>query len=267
MPVPKSVTTGSMIMATVLTAAGLNLGILDIGKEASDTETSAATPVAEGVADDMDVQALGAPNPPIETNDGRSSGVMAAGLALRVKADNGLQPSAAVSGDGIRSAGSDDDHADSDDDDDYDDDDYDDDDYDDDDYDDDVYGDSSDRPSTTTEQRAPSSTTTSTNERTASSSTTGQSTMPSTTDTASPPAARTEYLTYEFDGVASVIVAFHDGKRLEFWSAIPEDGWVFRVDDNHDDLVKIKFRPLDGGDEAEFVVKLDDGEIKVKKEH
>ena len=76
-----------------------------------------------------------------------------------------------------------------------------------------------------------------------------------------------EYLRYEFRGIASIIIARHGGGDLEFWSASPEPGWVFRVDDDRPDKVKITFRPADGGDEAEFEVKSENGELKVEQEY
>ncbi len=77
----------------------------------------------------------------------------------------------------------------------------------------------------------------------------------------------TEYLTYEFRDVASIIIALHGGGGLQFWSAIPEAGWVFRVDDDRPDKVKITFRPADGGDEAKFEVKSENGQLEVEQEY
>ncbi|MDH3294247.1 MAG: hypothetical protein OER95_07985 [Acidimicrobiia bacterium] len=76
----------------------------------------------------------------------------------------------------------------------------------------------------------------------------------------------TRYVTYEFEGVASIVVALHGEERIEFWSATPERGWAFEVDEETGSHIKIKFRPSSGGDEAELVLWVDDGEIKVKKE-
>jgi hypothetical protein len=74
-------------------------------------------------------------------------------------------------------------------------------------------------------------------------------------------------VTYEFDGIANIVVALHNGTRLEFWSAATEPGWVFRVDDNGPGKVKVKFMRLSDGEEAEFQVKLDDdGDLDVKME-
>jgi hypothetical protein len=77
----------------------------------------------------------------------------------------------------------------------------------------------------------------------------------------------TEYLTYSFDGVAEIIVAYHDGRSLEFWSAVPEPGWAFMVEKDSPDKVEIKFRREAGGEgEAKFAIKREDGELEVKTE-
>lgn len=90
----------------------------------------------------------------------------------------------------------------------------------------------------------------------------------SPTDPPPPPVlVQTEYLTYEFTGIATIIVALHDQRRLEFWAAAKEPGWVHRVDDDGPRKVKIKFQRLDDGEEAEFEVKFDGGDLEVKQEH
>jgi hypothetical protein len=82
-----------------------------------------------------------------------------------------------------------------------------------------------------------------------------------------PPATQTEYLTYEFDGIADIVIARHDGDRLEFWSVARAPGWVSRVDDNGPGKVKVKFMRLADGEEAEFEVKVgSDGDLDVKME-
>ncbi len=104
-------------------------------------------------------------------------------------------------------------------------------------------------------------------------STNGASASPTTSGhatTATSPSTvpvSTEYLTYEFEGVASIVVALHDGRRLEFWSVTAEDGWAFLVEDRGPTKVKIKFRPARGGDEAEFELTFDDGRLKAKREY
>jgi hypothetical protein len=88
-----------------------------------------------------------------------------------------------------------------------------------------------------------------------------------TTAPSTAPVPATEYLTYGFDGVAEIIVAFHDGERLEFWSAVPDDGWAYMVETNSPSKVEVEFRRVSGGEgEAKFVVKIEDGELEVKKE-
>ena len=81
------------------------------------------------------------------------------------------------------------------------------------------------------------------------------------------PAPTTEYLAYGFDGVAEIVVAFHDGQRLEFWSATPEEGWAYMVEKNRANKIEVEFRRVSGGEgEAKFELILEDGELEVKKE-
>ena len=82
----------------------------------------------------------------------------------------------------------------------------------------------------------------------------------------STPETQTEYLTYDFTGIATIMVALHDGDRLEFWSVTTNPGWVYRVDDDGPNKVKVKFQRLSDGEEAEFEVKLKGGDLKVKQE-
>lgn len=93
-------------------------------------------------------------------------------------------------------------------------------------------------------------------------------TAPPTTrsgSSAAPPS--TEYVTIEFDGVADVVIAFHDRSTVEFWAAWPEPGWTYMVEDDSPRGVKIKFRPSGDGDEAELSIRPDGGELRVKKEY
>ena len=90
-----------------------------------------------------------------------------------------------------------------------------------------------------------------------------------TTDRPDPQPSSTEFLTYELEGVATIIIALHDGDTLEFWSVACQPGWVSRVDDNEPTKVKVKFMRLSDGEEAEFEVKFDEenrGELKVEME-
>ncbi len=74
-------------------------------------------------------------------------------------------------------------------------------------------------------------------------------------------------MSYSFSGVAEIVVAYHDGERLEFWSAIPADGWAYMVEKNSANKVEIKFRRVSGGEgEAKFELIREDGELEVKKE-
>ncbi len=77
----------------------------------------------------------------------------------------------------------------------------------------------------------------------------------------------TEYLFYTFDGVAEIVVAYHDGQTLEFWSATTEDGWAFMVEKDSASHIEVKFRRVSGREgEAKFELIRKDGELVVKKE-
>jgi hypothetical protein len=83
----------------------------------------------------------------------------------------------------------------------------------------------------------------------------------------SAPAPVTEYLSYSFDGVAGIVVAFHGGEELEFWSVSPEAGWGYVVEKNRPSVVEIKFRRTSGPEgEAKFELSLEDGKLDVNKE-
>ncbi len=101
-------------------------------------------------------------------------------------------------------------------------------------------------------------------------------TLPPTTAPTSPPTTTattqagpvTEYLSYSFDGVASIVIALHDGERLEFWSVNAQSGWAYQVEKDDGHTVKIEFEKESGGEEQEavFEVKIEDGGLRVKKE-
>ncbi len=96
---------------------------------------------------------------------------------------------------------------------------------------------------------------------------------PTTQTTAAPTTAPvaasvvTEYLTYSFDGVAEIVIARHDGVRLEFWSAAPQPGWTYMVEKAEGKAVEVKFRRTEGSEgEAKFELEFKDGQLAVKKE-
>lgn len=92
-------------------------------------------------------------------------------------------------------------------------------------------------------------------------------TAPSTSATPTTAGSTTEYLYYTFDGVAEIIVAYHDGQTLEFWSATTESGWAFMVEKDTADKIELKFRRVSGGEgEAKFELIRRDGQLVVKKE-
>ncbi len=75
-------------------------------------------------------------------------------------------------------------------------------------------------------------------------------------------------MTYSFDGVATIVVALHDGARLEFWSVNAQSGWSYQVEKDDGRTVKIEFEKESGDDEEEavFEVKIEDGDLRVKRE-
>jgi hypothetical protein len=128
-------------------------------------------------------------------------------------------------------------------------------------------------PAATTPPTAPAAAPSSTAPATAPPSTAPATSTPSTaaptTSTAPPTTAgsTTEYLTYTFDGVAEIVVAYHDGESLEFWSATPEPGWAYMVEKDRADEVELKFRRVSGGEgEAKFKLIRENGQLEVKTE-
>lgn len=120
----------------------------------------------------------------------------------------------------------------------------------------------------TTTTTAPASSTTRAPATAASKSAESTSTT-STTTTKAPAAtsapASTEYLYYEFPGVASqIVIAQHGDGSLEFWSVTPEPGWRYAVEAESSREIDIEFER--GDDEAEFKVQIEDGRLKVSKE-
>ncbi|MDW3176712.1 MAG: hypothetical protein R8J94_04910 [Acidimicrobiia bacterium] len=103
----------------------------------------------------------------------------------------------------------------------------------------------------TTTTRAPSTTEATTTTR-----------APSTTEAV----AATQYLYYEFPGVASqIIVAQHGDGSLEFWSVTPEPGWGYFVEDGGPHEVELEFEG-DGDGEAEWKLEYDDGDLRVRRD-
>ena len=86
--------------------------------------------------------------------------------------------------------------------------------------------------------------------------------------TTTPAGPVTEYLYYDFSGVASqIIVAQHPDGSLEFWSVTTESGWNYRVEKDTASRVELKFcREPEGEGEAKWELTNSDGELRVKKE-
>jgi hypothetical protein len=104
-------------------------------------------------------------------------------------------------------------------------------------------------PSATTAGQAPAATT--------------QGTTTGGTTTVDP---STEYVTDDWDGVANIEVAIHDGRWLELVTVEPVDGMTYRVEEERPTSVKIEFRPSGGGEEAEWRIHIEDGRARIDKE-
>lgn len=239
MPFPTSATTGALLFATALTAAGLNLGVLGLGDDEPETTTAAVT--STGGNESIELLAL-----PTAAEPRLLVAVTAASST-----DTALSDGDRHDGDHEAESGEDETPQD-----------------------DEAQAET--KPTTPTETSSETSSEPTTTQTPDQRPTTTRPAEPTTqlptseaADNDLAPAAprATEYITYEFDGVATVIVALHDGRNLEFWSATTAPGWVFRVDDDEASKVKIKFRPLDGGDEAEWELKSEDGQLKLKQEY
>jgi len=238
MPVRNSVITGALIAGTVATAAGLNLAVMGLDR----TEANAAEPADEVVAASVaaEVELTSAEiAPDIDPAARRLAAppVLAVGLTASPSAlteTPAPAPAAPVAPSTALTPTTADESP-----------------------------TAPSAPETSSSRPLPST------QPTPSPPTTGPLATTASQPTTSPPTTpvSTEYLTYEFDGVATVVVALHDGEGLEFWSVDVEEGWAFMVEDHGPRDVKIKFRPTGGGDEAEFEVKLDDGRLKVKREY
>lgn len=244
MPVRTTVATASLLVATLATAAALNLAVMGLGR--SDDGAAAQTDPAEDVASlpeetsgisqveltSAAVTPIAAPVP-----------VLAVGVASPTDAPTQSEPAAPT----VAAAPT------------------------------------TEAPGTSALPATQDPTTSATRSTGASADTSvARPTVPTTAAPTTPPTDRpstspttvtpttatvTEYLTYEFEGIASIIVALHDGERLEYWSVAPEPGWVFLVEDRGPREVKVKFRPAKGGEEAEFEVKFDGDRLKVKREY
>lgn len=81
---------------------------------------------------------------------------------------------------------------------------------------------------------------------------------------------KTTYETVEISGRGEVVVAIHEpatgSPTLEFWSAKPEPGWAYLLEDRSSTSFKIKFRPKSGGDEDEIRFRLRDGQLEIDRD-
>ncbi len=109
-------------------------------------------------------------------------------------------------------------------------------------------------------------TTTKTPAMTKAPATTQTTTTIATTTTAA--GSSTEYLYYDFSGVASqIIVAQRPDGSLEFWSATTEPGWNYMVEKDTASTVELKFsRKPEGEGEAKWELTYSGGDLRVKTE-
>ena len=68
------------------------------------------------------------------------------------------------------------------------------------------------------------------------------------------------------DGHEEIVFAFHDGSILEFWSASPENNWVYMVEKRRGREVEVKFFNTRTENEAKFKADVNDGRVKISKE-
>ena len=226
MTLPVTPQTAAMIAGTIVAAAGLNLGVMSLGKPESTTEVivadeAPAAPDEATITSAEPAPASVAPAPGSEAQPATSAGIDSRPV------DSESDEEYEEYEDSDESSSEDDDP----------------------------------QPTTTSSLSPTVTTPTSTvGEPTASES-------PTTSETPTSEAAvSTEFLTYEFQAIATIIIALHDGMQLEFWSAMPEPGVVYQVERDQPDKIKVKFLRLANGQESEFEVKFKDGELDVKME-
>lgn len=246
-PTPAS---GALILATVISAAGLNYAVIGLNRSESSpvgaVEGAAAADAAQvALTAANEVTPVALASAPVLAVAVETAGAAGQPEAASSSGDRSSAPIPIASGasDGAEAGDPDDRSSDHDDVEDHHDDHH-----------------SSTAPNSLPSVTAPPSSTTVT-DSTESSGTTAAPTA------AVPTTTSTEYLDYEFEGIAEIVVALHDGRALELWSVSPEPGWVFLVEDRGPREVKIKFRPAEGGEEAEFEVALEHGRLEVKREH
>jgi hypothetical protein len=87
-----------------------------------------------------------------------------------------------------------------------------------------------------------------------------------TTSRSTTTAEPVERITDQFRGVATIEVAVHGGDRLELLSVEPVGGMAYRVDGETPTSIEIVFRPTGGGEEAEWHIRLEDGQPRIDKE-
>lgn len=87
-------------------------------------------------------------------------------------------------------------------------------------------------------------------------------TAPATTTTSPPPV--TQYLTYSAGVAGEVVIADH-GDSLEFWSAYPQNGWQYRVENPSGKEIVVKYRK-EGSGEGVFKAILENGRVDIKIE-
>ncbi len=99
--------------------------------------------------------------------------------------------------------------------------------------------------------------------------TTAPTTTPPTTTapTTAPPtttALIVEYPQYVVNNVGHVVLTYTNGSAIELYGVYAGTGWVYDVEQNGPEKVKIKFFNIQTENEAEWTAKIENGRIKVE---
>lgn len=99
--------------------------------------------------------------------------------------------------------------------------------------------------------------------------TTAPATAPPTTTapTTAPPtttALNVEYPQYVVNNVGHVVLTYTNGSAIEVYGVYAGTGWVYDVEQNGPEKVKIKFFNIQTENEAEWTAKIENGRIKVE---
>ncbi|MCP4221866.1 MAG: hypothetical protein GY773_00805, partial [Actinomycetia bacterium] len=96
---------------------------------------------------------------------------------------------------------------------------------------------------------------------------TGQTPTSSTTSggstSSSPPGPPARYLSYDFDTVGAVTVAFHDEREVNVRSIAPQASWTYELVVDGPNAVRVTFTSTTDSQMAEFLATIVDGELQV----